>query len=159
MKSRRSLRCGMDRDEAAVICEHGHQHLLGYMGPAEEAEPEAGPAGYAGMQPLEDVCVEGLCCSAGICAERDAKVSDRRASCTEGDACGLVWANKVLERANAHADGLGCAAAWLPSHATCRADAARPERPAASAWSAGVHWWCHLHGRCRNGEAWPIWRA
>ncbi len=44
-----------DRDEGAMICEHGHQHLLGYMGPAEEAEPEAGPAGYAGMQPLEDV--------------------------------------------------------------------------------------------------------
>ena len=95
-----------DRDEGAMICEHGHQHLLGYVGPAEEAEPESGPAGYAGMQPLEDVCVEGLCCSAGICAERDAKVSDRRASRTEGDACGLVWANKVLERANAHANRL-----------------------------------------------------
>ena len=28
-----------DRDEGTMICEHGHQHLLGHMGPAKEAQP------------------------------------------------------------------------------------------------------------------------
>ena len=45
-------------------------------------------------------------------------VSDRCASGTEGNACGLVWAKKMLETADDHAAGL-TALSLAPVASTC----------------------------------------
>ena len=65
-----------DRMVGARICEHAHQHLLGYVSISRMAESEPKQASSAGVRPLKDVQVDGLCRCASVRAERYAKGSE-----------------------------------------------------------------------------------
>ena len=57
-----------------MVGEHGHQDLLGHMCPAQEAEPEAGPASGAPIEALQDVSVWIASRCVWVCAEGDTQV-------------------------------------------------------------------------------------
>ena len=141
-----------DRDKGAMICEHRHQHLLGHLGSAKKAQPEARPAGDAGMQPLEGVCVEGVCCSTGVRTERNAKMSDAVPAALKVMPVAWSGPNRCCRQPIPMSlDLLRCSLApvasvcraMLPSKMACPSAGVLACTVVSSAW------------RCRNGEGWP----
>ena len=111
------------RDWLCVVCHHSSLN-----GPRDVESPPHGRSSLA--------CVRAPDRPAAAVYELYAKLDNQCASGTEGDACGLVWANKVLQRAAAYAAGL---AALQPG--SCRLNeqgyaAIQDER--GISWSAGV---------------------